>query len=304
VSDQRISDPGAELAPGRILAQTREELGITQREVSDALNLAVSTVAAIEAGDQSRLPPYVFTRGYVRAYAKLLELDPEPLVAALANEPPEHKGTASGTVGEEGGATSPYLPPGLDLHHLLKPRNLAVIGGVVLILVVLVAVLMGGDEAVDSHADTADATPPVEQPPQTGADDVSETDGFPAESAQPERDDALETVVIEEMMAPAVVADPASLPQRDETAQRLTATGDNRLSLSFTEDCWVEIKDAADKTLFGDLGRAGQEIEFVGAGPFRVLLGYAPGVTLKFDGEPIALAPHTRNNVASLVLGQ
>ena len=27
-------------------------------------------------------------------------------------------------------------------------------------------------------------------------------------------------------------------------------------------------------------------------------------VDLKFNGEPIALAPHTRNNVASLVIGQ
>jgi cytoskeleton protein RodZ len=66
----------------------------------------------------------------------------------------------------------------------------------------------------------------------------------------------------------------------------------------------VEIKDTAGAVLFGDLGRAGGQIELVGAGPFRVLLGYAPGVLLEYNSEPVALAPHTRNNVASLVLGQ
>jgi len=42
----------------------------------------------------------------------------------------------------------------------------------------------------------------------------------------------------------------------------------------------------------------------VGQAPFRVLLGYAPGVQMSFNGETVVLAPHTRNNVATLVLGQ
>ncbi|NOX52804.1 MAG: DUF4115 domain-containing protein [Gammaproteobacteria bacterium] len=49
---------------------------------------------------------------------------------------------------------------------------------------------------------------------------------------------------------------------------------------------------------------AGQSVEFIGQGPFRVLLGYAPGAILQFNYETVALTPHTRNNVAKLVLGQ
>ena len=30
----------------------------------------------------------------------------------------------------------------------------------------------------------------------------------------------------------------------------------------------------------------------------------APGVRMAFNGEPVVLGPHTRNNVANLVLGQ
>jgi len=328
------------VVPGEVLARTREELGVTQREVSDALNLPVSTVAAIEAGDRARLPALVFTRGYVRAYAKLLELDAEPLVAALGeDEAAQSLLTEPPGVDAAGASADSLLPPGLDIHHLLKPRNLAVGAGVLLILVVLIAVLMGGDggadESADKSADEMDVSS-VESSIERASTEENvrasavesageslerargrgtEMTDEPAPTAEPaptptEPESEVQTVaaaqsaVTEPPPGPVAVADPASLPQREETARRLTELGSDRLSLLFTEDCWVEIKDTADNTLFGDLGRAGQELEFVGGGPFRVLLGYAPGVLLKFNDEPIALTPHTRNNVASLVLGQ
>jgi len=87
-------------------------------------------------------------------------------------------------------------------------------------------------------------------------------------------------------------------------ARRLTPAGDDRLSIEFTEECWIEIKDPQGNLLYGNLGRPGVQLEFVGTPPFRVLLGYAPGALLKYNAEPVALGPHTRNNVASLVLGQ
>lgn len=332
------------MVPGEVLARTREELGVTQREVSDALNLPVSTVAAIEAGDRARLPALVFTRGYVRAYAKLLELDAEPLVAALGEDKAAQSLlTEPPGVDAAGASADSLLPPGLDIHHLLKPRNLAVGAGVLLILVVLIAVLMGGDggadESVDKSADKsaderdvssvessierasteenvrASAVESAGESVESARDRGTEMSEEPAPTAEPaptptEPEPEVQTVaaaqsaVTEPPPGPVAVADPASLPQREETARRLTELGSDRLSLLFTEDCWVEIKDTADNTLFGDLGRAGQELEFVGGGPFRVLLGYAPGVLLKFNDEPIALTPHTRNNVASLVLGQ
>jgi cytoskeleton protein RodZ len=80
--------------------------------------------------------------------------------------------------------------------------------------------------------------------------------------------------------------------------------GEDRLSMLFSEDCWVEVRDAAGRNIHSDLGRPGALLELSGKAPFRVLLGYAPGVELSFNDEPVALAPHTRNNVASLVLGQ
>jgi cytoskeleton protein RodZ len=85
---------------------------------------------------------------------------------------------------------------------------------------------------------------------------------------------------------------------------RITEFGDEMLQFSFTEECWVEVKSAAGDNLYSNLNRAGATLMLEGRGPFRILLGYAPGVTLTYNGEPVTLAPHTRNNVATLVLGQ
>ena len=67
--------------PGDALREAREALDVSTREVADALNLPMSVIEALEANDYERLPQPVFTRGYLRSYARLLELDPAAIVA-------------------------------------------------------------------------------------------------------------------------------------------------------------------------------------------------------------------------------
>lgn len=66
--------------PGELLRTTREQQGLSLAGVSLQLNLSERTLAQIEAGDFSHLPGHTFARGYVRAYAKLLELDQAQVV--------------------------------------------------------------------------------------------------------------------------------------------------------------------------------------------------------------------------------
>ena len=67
--------------PGAELKAAREGMDVSTREVADALNLPVNVIESLEADDFERLPPTVFTRGYLRSYARLLELTPESLLA-------------------------------------------------------------------------------------------------------------------------------------------------------------------------------------------------------------------------------
>jgi cytoskeletal protein RodZ len=84
---------------------------------------------------------------------------------------------------------------------------------------------------------------------------------------------------------------------------RLTALGDDEIQLSFTSDCWFELRDEAGVLLYADLGRTGQTRRYIGAGPFRIKLGYSPGVRLRFNGGDVDLQPFTRRDVANLTVG-
>ncbi|MGB9108063.1 MAG: helix-turn-helix transcriptional regulator, partial [Telluria sp.] len=75
-------------SPGRVLASQREAMGWTVEQVADQLKLAVRQVVALEAGDYASLPSPAVTRGFVRAYAKLVKVDPAPLVAQIAIDMP------------------------------------------------------------------------------------------------------------------------------------------------------------------------------------------------------------------------
>ena len=323
-------------SPGAALAKARETAGITQREVADALHLPITTIDAIEEGDRERLPAPVFTRGYVRAYAKLLELDPDPLIAALEKDQGVEE-TSTSPADEQGPGMQEAAPHPL-LALVRQPQfALAGVGGLVVLVVVLALLFTGGEEdaapaslvdaASEPQVSVAQNEPTRNAPAQLvqeaadaieqAADAAQGAVAAPAEfesaaapDSAPER--AVEQVgeVAAEAAATAAELDPvvaemaATTPVDDPDVRRLTPTGADRLSLVFSEDCWVEIKNTEGSQLYGNLGRAGDTLEFVGAGPFRVLLGYAPGAILLYNDEPIALSPHTRNNVASLVIGQ
>lgn len=72
--------------PGAILADARAAKGLSIPEVAEQLKLTRVMVQALEDDDVDTLPPPIFTRGYLRAYCKLMELDEAQVVAPYENE--------------------------------------------------------------------------------------------------------------------------------------------------------------------------------------------------------------------------
>ena len=72
------------LSPGAQLAHCRELRGWSVVEVADQLNLAPRQVQALEDENYAILPGPAVTRGFIRAYAKLLKVDPVALLAAVS----------------------------------------------------------------------------------------------------------------------------------------------------------------------------------------------------------------------------
>ena len=73
---------------GLALRTTREAAGRSLREVADVTKLGVRTLEALERNQIDRLPPGIFRRAVVRAYAKEVGLDPEDTLRVfLARNP-------------------------------------------------------------------------------------------------------------------------------------------------------------------------------------------------------------------------
>ncbi|WP_122290579.1 helix-turn-helix domain-containing protein, partial [Pseudomonas syringae group genomosp. 3] len=66
--------------PGETLRQVRESRSWSLPDVALRLNLTVTSLSNLENGHFEKLPGHTFARGYVRAYAKLLDLDQAALV--------------------------------------------------------------------------------------------------------------------------------------------------------------------------------------------------------------------------------
>ena len=66
--------------PGETLRKAREGRGLALNDVAVSLNLSPSALKNLESGAFDRLPGHTFSRGYIRAYAKLLGMDQDLLV--------------------------------------------------------------------------------------------------------------------------------------------------------------------------------------------------------------------------------
>ncbi|HET7369434.1 MAG TPA: RodZ domain-containing protein [Gammaproteobacteria bacterium] len=82
-ADERAEiETGEALPIGQRLRAGRENVGLSEAQVAQALNLDQSVVHALEAGDFDSLGAPIFVKGHLRNYARLVKLDPAEVVAA------------------------------------------------------------------------------------------------------------------------------------------------------------------------------------------------------------------------------
>ncbi|MEA3406163.1 MAG: helix-turn-helix domain-containing protein [Pseudomonadota bacterium] len=107
------------------LVQAREEKGLTQNEVSEALNLRLSQLQKLEQSDLELQSVTAFERGYLRNYAQFLNVD----MSDYESEFPE-----SGMVGSDLKSMSRFQYPAP------KPLMKGLFGKFILLCVILAIV--------------------------------------------------------------------------------------------------------------------------------------------------------------------
>ena len=310
--------------PGETLRQARERNGWSLADVALKLNLTASSLSNLETGAFDKLPGHTFARGYIRAYAKLLDMDQ----ASLVHEFDLYTGTDSS--GSSVHSLGRIEEPVRVSHTILR----------IVSLLLLVAVVGGGfiwwqdqtsmrakdlvslapehvevegadgttqihpldepeDQAVAESA-TGEAPVAVEPAPETPGTALAlpvAPGAAPAAPAVPAAPAPAATPATVAPVAPAAVAVPA-------TTVTTPVAGEGKVALRYTADCWTQVTDGTGKVLFGGLKRKGENLEVGGKPPLSLRLGFARGAQVTYNGQPVDVAPFTSGETARLKLGQ
>lgn len=77
---QKTETAETTLELGTVFFAARKAKSLTQQDVSSTLRLSLKQIEALETDNFAVLPEAMITRGFIRNYARLLELDAEPLL--------------------------------------------------------------------------------------------------------------------------------------------------------------------------------------------------------------------------------
>lgn len=316
--------------PGDSLRQARELKGWSVAEVAAQLNLTPQRLAQLEAGAFDKLPGTTFARGYIRAYAKLLEMDQNRLVMEF------DQFTGTDATGSSVHALGRIEEPVRYSQSILRLVSflllLALIGGgfvwwqdqgrpvtSLADLGLEHVEVEGADGTTQVHslaepedqavvaAQGGEQTSPLLLPTEPGeAPEETTTAEQPAAesgAAEGETADAgAEAPVAPEQDQPAVTAT-APAPVAEPAAPAAVPAGQGALKVQFTADCWTQVTDADGKVLLSALKRSGERIELTGKAPLKLHLGFARGAQVTYNGESVDVTPHISGETARLTLG-
>ncbi|WP_323140857.1 helix-turn-helix domain-containing protein [Massilia phyllosphaerae] len=309
--------------PGKTLAAHREAMGWSVEQVADQLKLAVRQVVALEAGDYGSLPSPAVTRGFVRAYAKLMKLDPVPLVAQIEMDVPAAADLSATTAATRRPAPASFSESRFPLHGKRSSLPLGWIAGAVVVVAAAAAAWHFGVVPMRSSEQAAPAANGTNGASATVATSVAtdSANGSTVETLQnpsvplisvPSPNSAAPAAApVAAASAPGPVvnvpntsatgAPPTTVPAAPATPAATqapaaaavaapAAAGANALVLNVREDSWIEVRPAkGGAPLFSRLVKGGSTETVNVAGPVRLTVGNPSGVSATLRGTAVSL---------------
>jgi len=281
-----VALPGAARATtaGGLLRQARQAQGLHIAALAAAMKVLPRKLELLESDQYDQLPDATFTRALAQAVCRTLKVDAAPVLALL----PPPNGHRLEQVSE--GLNTPFHDrPGRfvprDLASMSNPwiwvAALLVIGAVVIYALPAGWIPMP-QVAVPPLPASAAAASPASAPASAVAPVPAEEPGVPA--TEPGAS-AVQTTGAAAAEAPAGASGPA-------------AGAVTLLQVHATAPSWVEVIDARGQPLLARLVQPGESIGLDGVLPVKLKIGNASATQLVFRGEPVELAPFTRDNVA------
>ena len=245
---------------GTLLKNKRESLGLTQKQISDRLKLRGTLIQQIEENQFESDQVATFMRGYIRSYAKYVNLDEKVVLSAL-----HHAGDAQH---QEQEMLSFSRKTKTEKHNsrimILTWSIFAVIAGIS-------SLWWWQNQQQDTLSQSLVNTESSEElvveeslDPELTSLEVIEAEQNTETSPVTENSDDLLTVVsaaeasenVEQVEQTQDVAEVTPVAAESETVTPEPVA--NELVMQFSADCWIQVKDEAGKTLSTGIKKAGQ----------------------------------------------
>ncbi|PKO46171.1 MAG: DUF4115 domain-containing protein [Betaproteobacteria bacterium HGW-Betaproteobacteria-22] len=292
---------------GTMLQAARTARKLSLQDVSNKLRYSVKQIDALEHDAFEKLPDAMITRGFIRSYAKLLELDAAPLVELYRVAGPS------------------AFADTLNFHSSMQPVALTkdsspwlkyVLVTILLLLFLLAwifyvdyfskqkAIEIGGtptQSAVEHEVNADDATTAVTTEIQLPEIALPAAERQASDlSAEPAAEPGV--IALDGANTATVIPNQAINQNASVVSQNATGLNARKLSFAFTQETWIRVTGKAGDVLFEKTFYAGDSQALSFPPPMTVVVGNAKGAELMVDGQRVDLNLQTKNNVARVVL--
>lgn len=308
-SGDRISDSPVAAAGslGHRLSELRKERGLSILDVAQVIKYSPRQIEALECDQFDQLPDAAIIRGFIRNYARLLQVDATDLLSTFNRQVPTATFTGGIEVPPTTGARLPQTGWGNEPWRLMIP------GGVfIVLLIVAVAYFLwpatSQSTSISSKDSGVDVAVAATVPPESASssNDMRSQTNTDAQGSL-NASSALQTVKTPAQKSdltekdPAVKAQPSS-PSASSVSPAVKDPELRQLMFSFDDKSWVEVKDATKRTIFAQSNPPGTHQVVNGKPPFTVVVGNAPRVQLHYEERLIDMQPYTQVDVARFTL--
>lgn len=320
MSTEDLPSTPADVFSGDAFKDAREHLGLGLDQLSRELHLPSRTLQAIEKGELDTIGGPVFVRGYIRTYARRLELDADHY-ARLYDRSRGVKEIASAV--KEVGTVS--TTPARQSRSLLRFGSLVFIAAMIGVVVwwwqtqYSIDSVLNVQESAPVTVDTADGNtlvlPTLAETEPSEDLSLSAVESTPAAEAPIDSLPSPEAVAVGESPegAEPVATEPLDEAEEDAALDAAvppvppvveeTAISTKGLHLVLTAESWLSVHDAQGSTLYNGIASAGSDLNFTGEEPLRIVIGRASAVSrIEYAGEPVDLEAVNDKNVARLTL--
>lgn len=302
-----------ELSVGQILRQEREQRQLSLEQAAQQLNLRVEILRRLEDDqpDSNILP--TFMRGYLKAYARFLKLPEQRLLNQFEQQhqvkstPVKHMRTFSNRSAQQRTERRfmwltwiivTLIAASLALWFWQSAREITTVLEPVVPAQVTVPVQAGQEvsggvsPALASDTTKVDTETAALTPELITSESVSVSEPVPTVVSQL-------PVAAQQQLAEITPLEPEPIAESFGDSRDV---GLDRLKMTFTDNCWIDVLDADGERIAFGTKQAGYVMELNAKAPFVITLGNPGVVKIEFNQQPYDISRFPGNRVAKFTL--